>query len=103
MKNYIFGTGYHGRQIFRKLYDKKKIIGFFDNNKRLETKKLFGKKIYHINKIYKIKFDKIYIGGVYANEIKNQLINILKINENKIIQLSRDEIKLKKISNFKRR
>ena len=82
----------------------KKFIGFFDNNKRLETKKLFGKKIYYINKIYKIKFDKIYIGGVYANEIKNQLINILKINENKIIQLGRDEIKLKKkISNFKRR
>ena len=52
MKNYIFGTGYHGRQIFRKLYDKK-FIGFFDNNKKLETKKLFGKKIYYINKIIK--------------------------------------------------
>ena len=74
MKNYIFGTGYHGRQIFRKLYDKKKFIGFFDNNKKLETKKLFGKKIYYINKISKIKFDKIYISGGYTNEIKNQLI-----------------------------
>ena len=62
----------------------------------MKQKNYLEKKIYHINKIYKIKFDKIYIGGVYANEIKNQLINILKINENKIIQLSRDEIKLKK-------
>ena len=96
MKNYIFGTGYHGRQIFRKLYDKKKFIGFFDNNKKLETKKLFGKKIYYINKINKTKFDKIYIGGSYTNEIRNQLINILNVNKNKIIQLSRDEIKLKK-------
>ena len=76
MKNFIFGAGYHGRQIFRKLNHKKKFEGFFDNSKKYKSKKkLFNKYIYFADKIKKLFFDKIYIFGIYSNQIKEQLIN----------------------------
>ena len=47
MKNFIFGTGYHGRQIFRKLYERKKLLDFLIIIKDLKQKKLFEKNLPH--------------------------------------------------------
>ena len=104
MKNFIFGTGYHGRQVYRKFNSLIKFKGFVDNNKLYKNndKKLFKKKIYHSSEIKKTDFDKIYVGGIYNNQIKLQLINELKIDKKKIILLDRNKIKLNKYNQLLR-
>ena len=81
----IFGCGYYGRAIFRKI--KKKNVIFIDNNPKL--KKIFGKKILLPEEIKnkKIPFIKIFLAGRYLDEQipqleKLKLANKLKIYKN---------------------
>ena len=93
MNNFIFTTGYHGRQIYRKLNKSKKFKGFIDNNKNLVNKKFFNKPIFHPTNIEKLKIDKIYVAGGHLKEIYYQLTKKLKFDKKKIVCLSSNQIK----------
>ena len=89
----IFGAGYHGRAALRKCNDNKifKCICFIDNDKKKKNKIILKKKIYKVDSIKKIKFDKIILCGRY---IKEQLKQIEKyqINQNKILIWGKKEL-----------
>lgn len=75
----IFGCGYYGRAIFRKIKSKK--IIFIDN---FFKKKIFlGAKVYKPNEILKrkIPYSKILLAGRYINEQLSQLKE-LKLDKN---------------------
>lgn len=78
----IFGCGYYGRSIFRKI--KKKNIIFIDNN--YLNKKFLGKKVFKPENIKKknISFIRIYIAG---RHIDKQLIQLNNLKLNKKIKI----------------
>jgi len=78
IKYFIFGCGYHGRAVYRKLISKKKnIIGWVDNDKKKINKKLFGLPIYSILKLKQFTYSKIIFSG---RSIKEQLTQYSKLN-----------------------
>ena len=93
-KVYIAPASYDGRQILRKLRLNKKfkVLGFLDNSKK---KKVLYKKVLKIEKIKKIKFDNIIIGGRYYKEILKQLTN-LEVDRKRIILLPKSEFQYEK-------
>lgn len=94
-KIFIAPASYDGRQILRKLLLKKKykILGFLDNTKI--RKRCIYKKIININKVNKLEFDKIFIGGRFYKIIFKQLIK-LKVKKNKIILLPKSKFNFSK-------
>ena len=84
MKIVIFSTGIAGRAIYRKLKDIDTIVCFIDNNLNLDGKKYNNVDIIHINKVFTIEFDKIAIGGVWADSMRKQLLE-LGVLEEKIL------------------
>ena len=83
-KNYslIFGCGYYGRAVFRKI--KKKNVIFLDNNRY--TKKCLGKKVISPSDIIKKKlsYNRIYMAGRYIDE---QIIQLKKLKIYKKIKI----------------
>ena len=79
MKNYfIFGCGYHGRAVYRKLISKKKkIVGWIDNDKKKINKRLFGLLINSAVKLRRYSYSKIIFSGRSINE---QLKQYKKLN-----------------------
>ena len=76
MKYIIFGCGYHGRAVYRKLKsNKKKIIGWVDNDKKKNNKKLFGLLIRPVSILQKINFSKIIFSGRAIDEQLNSIKN----------------------------
>jgi hypothetical protein len=98
IKYFIFGCGYHGRAVYRKLRSKKKnIIGWVDNDKKKINKKLFGLPIYSILKLKQFTYSKIIFSG---RSIKEQLIQYSKLNlEKKKIEIW-DNFKIKPTKNL---
>tara|TARA_B100000315_G_C14541045_1_gene570887 strand:- start:26 stop:814 length:789 start_codon:yes stop_codon:yes gene_type:complete len=90
-KVYIYTCGYYGRQIFRKIKKKYKVLGFIDQKKK--SKKLFNKKIYLPKDIK--KYDYIFFSGfkksVYLNIVKKY-----KFNLDKSIFLNTSKVKIDK-------
>ena len=78
----IFGCGYYGRLVFRKL--KFKNIFFLDNNHKI--KKFLGKKVLTPNDLIKknILIKKIYLAGRYIDE---QLVQLKKLKIDKEIRI----------------
>ena len=78
----IFGCGYYGRAVFRKI--KKQNVIFLDNNPK--SNKIFGKKIFLPEKIKENKFDiiKIFLAGRYIDE---QLPQLKKLKLTKKIKI----------------
>ncbi len=78
----IATTGISARAIYRQLKENKdyEIIGFLEKNEELEGNLFDNKKIFSYNSLKNIDFDKIVIGGVHIDEIKNDLIDY-QINE----------------------
>ena len=98
----IFGSGYHGRNALRACRKKKmEVLFFIDNNKKLNTKVILGKKVYNPNIIKNTNFDYVILSGKHINSIKRQLIK-LKVNKKKILFWGKKELKLDKV-NLKKR
>nr|WP_321309604.1 hypothetical protein [uncultured Campylobacter sp.] len=79
----IFGTGAAGRAIYRAIKDKDDIVAFIDNSpSKINT---FYKEIKIIApaELKKLNFDAVLIGGVWADEMSAQLLN-LGIDKEKI-------------------
>ncbi len=98
----IFSSGYHGRNALRACRKKKmEVLFFIDNNKKLNTKVILGKKVYNPNIIKNTNFDYVILCGKHINSIKRQLIK-LKVNKKKFLFWGKKELKLDKV-NLKKR
>lgn len=86
MKKYvIFGCGFHGRSVYRKLkLQKKSILIWVDNDKKKISKKLFGISIKSVNLLKKTPYDKIIFSGRFIDEQLDQYKK-LKLDNSKII------------------
>lgn len=92
----IFGTGAAGRAIYRAIKDKDDIVAFIDNSpSKINT---FYKEIKIIApvELKKLSFDAVLIGGVWADEMSAQLLNLdigkekIKLIDDKDISYSAD-------------
>lgn len=95
LKSIIFGSGYHGRSALRALNKKKfmfRPLCFVDNDKAKHFKFCLKKKIFPVEKLDKIEFDKIILCG---RNIENQINQLKKyrIPKEKYIFLGKSEIK----------
>jgi len=94
-KTIIFGSGYHGRLALRKLKEKKSKfnpIFFLDNEKKKHYRTCIEKKIFPVEKIKKVDFDKIALCG---RNIESQIYQLrkYKIPAKKYLFLGKSEIK----------
>lgn len=79
----IFGTGAAGRAIYRVIKDKDDIVAFIDNSPSKINTFYKGIKIIAPAELKKLSFDAVLIGGVWADEMSAQLLN-LGISKEKI-------------------
>lgn len=79
----IFGTGAAGRAIYRAIKDKDDIVAFIDNSPSKINTFYKGIKIIAPAELKKLNFDAVLIGGVWADEMSAQLLN-LGISKEKI-------------------
>ena len=92
----IYSTGYHSRLIFRSQKKNYIILGFLDQNKKIEGRKIFNKyKVYHSLKHKNLDYDKILIAGFSDKQIK-EIKKINTIDSKKIIKLKKIKKKKKK-------
>jgi len=93
VKTIIFSIGAIGRLFYRKFKNNKtyNIIGFIDNNPKLDGTTYDNKPIYLVENINDIDFDKILIGGVHYESMYNQLKE-LGIDDEKIEMIEDDQI-----------
>lgn len=83
MRILIFGIGGAGRAIYRFLKQNHNVIGFIENNSKLHGTYFDNILIYKVEDIKSLDFDKIALGGVWLNDMKNQLFS-LNVAEEKI-------------------
>lgn len=92
----IFGTGAAGRAIYRVIKDKDDIVAFIDNSPSKINTFYKGIKIIAPAELKKLSFDAVLIGGVWADEMSAQLLNLgiskekIKLIDDKDISYSTD-------------
>ena len=92
----IFGTGAAGRAIYRAIKDKDDIVAFIDNSPSKINTFYKGIKIIAPAELKKLSFDAVLIGGVWADEMSAQLLNLgiskekIKLIDDKDISYSTD-------------
>ena len=92
----IFGTGAAGRAIYRAIKDKDDIVAFIDNSPSKINTFHKGIKIIAPAELKKLSFDAVLIGGVWADEMSAQLLNLgiskekIKLIDDKDISYSTD-------------
>jgi len=82
---FIFGASKGGESAYRNIRSQYNVLGFIDNNTKMQGNKLLNKVIYAPNQLCNLNFDKIVIASDYHVEIKNQLINECQINSKNIV------------------
>ena len=102
-KAFIYGAGYYGELVYKKIKHKYKINGFIDLDKKKEGKYLKKKKIYSPDYLTKVNYDYIFIASMWSLEIKKTLVK-KKINNEKIVVFPISEIqkKIKKKKGWKK-
>jgi len=83
LKIVIFGIGVAGRAMYRFLKQNHNIVGFVENNSELHNTLFNNIFIYPVEDIKNLDFDRIALGGVWLEDMKNQLFR-LNIKEEKI-------------------
>ena len=92
----IFSLGYHGRAAFRVLRrhpDAWNILGFVDNSPQKQGGQFGGFGVYSPSSLCSIDFDFVVLAGRNIGEIRNQLVSELRIPQEKIMLMSRQELK----------
>ncbi|MFJ5299554.1 glycosyltransferase family 61 protein [Pseudomonas sp. NPDC088368] len=78
----VFGTGAGGINCYRQHSGRYNIVGFLDNDKQKQGKRLFGTKIFAPAELPHLRYDKILIASDYYLEIHEQLVSSLNIDDN---------------------
>lgn len=81
----IFGTGAAGRAIYRALKDEFNIVAFIDNNPNKQGTKYCDIEIYSAQNVVNLKFDYVYLGGIWADEMEAQLLNLIDKSKIKVL------------------
>lgn len=81
----IFGTGAAGRAIYRALKDEFNIVAFIDNNPNKQGTKYCDIEIYSVQNVANLKFDYVYLGGIWADEMEAQLLNLIDKSKIKVL------------------
>ncbi|WP_086276836.1 nucleoside-diphosphate sugar epimerase/dehydratase [Campylobacter vicugnae] len=81
----IFGTGAAGRAIYRALKDEFNIVAFIDNNPNKQGTKYCDIEIYSVQNVVNLKFDYVYLGGIWADEMEAQLLNLIDKSKVKVL------------------
>lgn len=81
----IFGTGAAGRAIYRALKDEFNIVAFIDNNPNKQGTKYCDVEIYSVQNVVNLKFDYVYLGGIWADEMEAQLLNLIDKSKIKVL------------------
>lgn len=81
----IFGASKGGESVFQNIQSKYSIIGFIDNNTKIQGENLLRKKVYSPHQLNGLTFDIIIIASDYHTEIKKQLIDDIGIPDKKIV------------------
>lgn len=81
----IFGTGAAGRAIYRALKDEFNIVAFIDNNPNKQGTKYCDIEIYSVQNVVNLKFDYVYLGGIWADEMETQLLNLIDKSKIKVL------------------
>ncbi|WP_086249291.1 nucleoside-diphosphate sugar epimerase/dehydratase [Campylobacter vicugnae] len=81
----IFGTGAAGRAIYRALKDEFNIVAFIDNNPSKQGTKYCDIEIYSVQNVVNLKFDYVYLGGIWADEMEAQLLNLIDKSKVKVL------------------
>tara|TARA_Y100000768_G_C23987177_1_gene689648 strand:- start:1588 stop:2433 length:846 start_codon:yes stop_codon:yes gene_type:complete len=102
-KAFIYGAGYYGELVYKKIKNKYNIHGFIDSDTKKEGKFLKKKKIYSPDYLTKIDYDYIFIASMWSLEIKKFLVK-KKIKNKKIVVFPISEIqnKIKKKKGWKK-
>lgn len=102
-KAFIYGAGYYGGLVYKKIKHKYNIYGFIDSDKKKEGKFLKKKKIYSPDYLTKVDYDYIFIASMWSLEIKKFLVK-KKIKNKKIVVFPISEIqnKIKKKKGWKK-
>jgi len=87
----IFGAGTGGYRAFNYLKYKYRVIGFIDNNEKLQGKKLQGISISAPETIKSTDYDLIFIASMYRHEIKSQLEKLVCHNKH-IVEINKEVI-----------
>ena len=101
----IFGLGYYGRAIFRKLQrnpNKYTIVCFIDNDTDKHGGEFANIPILSPKKLKKIDFDKVLIAGRSIQSQIEQLENQLQIPKSKIRVLKKSEVAISGIDSLNR-
>lgn len=81
----IFGTGAAGRAIYRALKGEFNIVAFIDNNPNKQGTKYCDIEIYSVQNVVNLKFDYVYLGGIWADEMEAQLLNLIDKSKIKVL------------------
>lgn len=76
----LFGASKGGQSVFSIVCQYYDVLGFVDNNKKVQGTKLLGKKVYAPSQLKELSFDKIIIASDYHVEIKKQLIDFFGVS-----------------------
>lgn len=92
MKIIIFGIGSAGRAILRRYGRVHEVVAFIENNTALNGSTYADIPIRPVSSIQVLEFDRIAMGGVWVDEMKEQLID-MGISEEKIWLIEDTELK----------
>lgn len=80
----LFGASGAGRSAFHKLNGWYNIVGFCDNDPKKQGKTILGQPVFPPEALIDLTYDKIIVCSMFEDEIIMQLIENLKISEEKI-------------------
>lgn len=87
----IFGTGAAGRAIYRAVKDDFSVVAFVDNNRAKQGSQFDSVEIYSVESLVNLDYDSVYLGGIWADEMEEQL-RALGVDESRIIVLEEKDI-----------
>ena len=76
-KALIYGSGITGRQVYQNIKQEIQVLGFLDGNKEKKGHEIIDgvKCLGGVEELGGLKYDRIYIGSIFWNDIKSLLLN----------------------------
>ncbi|MDE6851596.1 MAG: TIGR04372 family glycosyltransferase, partial [Lachnospiraceae bacterium] len=97
MKSIIFGTEQIGIDFYFEIKKREDVIAFIDNNIEKQGKEILGIKIFPVNMLLQMEFDKIYIASIYHYKNMKAQISELGVPDDKIFFTPIQKNKNKKV------
>ncbi|MEA1955429.1 MAG: LicD family protein [Campylobacterota bacterium] len=93
IKTLLFGAGEGSKQFQINEKDSREFLAYIDNDTKKHSTNIEGLLVISLNDIINYDYDEIVITTQWVNEVRNQLINDLKIDDSKIITPAKQNLK----------